>query len=47
MNAQLINEKQDLTYLSWSIYPSSSGTAKYMMCTFVPLMTSKKETSLK
>ena len=27
MNMQLIKEKQDLTYLSWSIYRSSSGTA--------------------
>ncbi|MCR5517148.1 MAG: hypothetical protein K6F17_01085 [Lachnospiraceae bacterium] len=27
MNTQLIHEKQDLTYLSWSIYRNSSGTA--------------------
>ena len=27
MNTQLIKEKQDLTYLSWSIYRNSSGTA--------------------
>lgn len=27
MNNQLIKEKQDLTYLSWSIYRTSSGTA--------------------
>ena len=27
MSQQLIKEKQDLTYLSWSIYRSSSGTA--------------------
>lgn len=27
MNTQLINEKQDLTYLSWSVYRNSSGTA--------------------
>ena len=27
MNTQLVKEKQDLTYLSWSMYCSSSGTA--------------------
>ena len=27
MNTQLIREKQDLTYLSWSVYRNSSGTA--------------------
>ena len=27
MNTQLVKEKQDLTYLSWSMYRSSSGTA--------------------
>ena len=27
MSVQLIKEKQDLTYLSWSIYRNSSGTA--------------------
>lgn len=27
MRSQIIKEKQDLTYLSWSIYRSSSGTA--------------------
>jgi len=27
MNTQLIKEKQDLTYLSWSVYRNSSGTA--------------------
>lgn len=27
MNTQLIREKQDLTYLSWSVYRDSSGTA--------------------
>ncbi len=27
MNEKLIREKQDLTYLSWSIYRNSSGTA--------------------
>lgn len=27
MNVQLIKEKQDLTYLSWSVYRNSSGTA--------------------
>ena len=27
MNTQLVKEKQDLTYLSWSVYRNSSGTA--------------------
>lgn len=27
MNTQLLKEKQDLTYLSWSVYRNSSGTA--------------------
>ena len=27
MNTQLVREKQDLTYLSWSVYRNSSGTA--------------------
>lgn len=27
MNEQIVSEKQDLTYLSWSIYRNSSGTA--------------------
>lgn len=27
MNTQIIQEKQDLTYLSWSLYRNSSGTA--------------------
>ena len=27
MNTKLIREKQDLTYLSWSVYRNSSGTA--------------------
>ena len=27
MNKQLVKEKQDLTYLSWSVYRNSSGTA--------------------
>ena len=27
MKTQLVREKQDLTYLSWSLYRSSSGTA--------------------
>lgn len=27
MNVQLVKEKQDLTYLSWSVYRHSSGTA--------------------
>ena len=27
MNIQLVKEKQDLTYLSWSVYRNSSGTA--------------------
>ena len=27
MNTQMVKEKQDLTYLSWSVYRNSSGTA--------------------
>ena len=27
MNKHLVKEKQDLTYLSWSVYRNSSGTA--------------------
>lgn len=27
MNTQIVREKQDLTYLSWSLYRNSSGTA--------------------
>ena len=27
MNTKLVKEKQDLTYLSWSVYRNSSGTA--------------------
>ena len=30
MNMQLIREKQDLTYLSWSVYRNSSGAGSFL-----------------
>ena len=37
MNTQVVKEKQDLTYLSWSVFRSSSGTAGSFMKSYSEL----------